>query len=176
MSSWKCFLRWALVSVAPLASCAGTAGGKVCTLIGCVDGATLYPDQAMSLEGLQKSHITVCRGQECFDGNFATLGMRPPTGSYADVVLSTPSAPYFVNISFDEVEPGMLRLTIRWEFTTVGPGIPPAKDGDVYRVTLVDETGTSTTILEEPATYSASYPNGPDCGPVCHQAVIDKRH
>ena len=56
----------------------------------------------------------------------------------------------------------------------MGPGISPPRDGDVYRVTVIDESDNIVATVNEMATYALSRPNGPDCDPECHHAVIGK--
>ena len=165
----------ALILVSLLGACAGELGlDDQCTLIGCHSRATIYPGGSFSLEQVPKSHITVCRVQECYSSDLSTVARTAATAPYSGVILSPGGAAPFVEVQIQTPPPGFLSLTIFWQFTT-GPGGGTPTDGDLFRVTLVDEAGTNLVNVEEMVNYAVSRPNGPDCEPTCHSAVIDKR-
>ena len=60
-------------------------------------------------------------------------------------------------------------LTVVWSFTD------EAKDGDHYRIEIVDASGGSTVLFDEPVSYTTSVrPNGEDCAPVCRLASVKR--
>jgi hypothetical protein len=128
----------------------------------CADTAIVYLDVAVSFDQLQKARITACREQQCFDVDFSSLQMPPPAGTS----VSLPAAR---SVTIEQVQADLFSISIVWA------PVAPAVDGDVYRVTIVDENGNNLTTVEEAATYSASPPTASGCVSACRTAVIDKR-
>jgi hypothetical protein len=66
-----------------------------------------------------------------------------------------------------------ITLDIQWALgTSTATGETPATDGDHYVVTLTTSGGLTSTLLDQAATYQPYTPNGPDCPPVCPQAML----
>jgi hypothetical protein len=158
-------LGWGAIMIGALGAC--SSAESTC-MVKCAPTAIIYPNLALSFDQLQRAHLTACRGQDCFDRDFSTL--QPPAPGMSLVLPSSNVRGDSVGVTIQGSQSGLFSLSIEWVFTSTR-----AMNGDVFRVTVADESGNNLTTLEEAATYSHSAPTAGGCVSPCGSAIIDQR-
>lgn len=149
--------------------------GRMCTLVGCFSSFTLKAPLTVSFEVLRASTVSVCRNGVCYSSSLATLQESHPPDTSGSVrfpdlsqrdMLHTP----LIQVLAERLASGGYQLQFSYEpwFTE------EFHDGDVYDVTVTDEHGARFVDVHETVSYELFQPNGPECGPTCGRATIDR--
>ena len=153
--------RWAALSLAVLVAF-GCEGGHACTEIGCADAWSLTLRKA---DGSAPTHVVeldvdgervVCP-QVSLDARFATCA-DSVTIYLADEVACEE------RVSSSGGRSQVCTPTGRFEEIVMVNGTPAEV------VVALSEAGTVTDERTFEPEYETTQPNGPECGPICHQA------
>lgn len=146
-----------MLGLALLSTSCATKPQHVCTLIGCLAPASFDMLAGADAATLTGANVTICVNERCASG-----------------LITTPDVPgdelHFVGpqiVTFVDIRAAAQRYDVRG-------GILPTDglaDGDVYTVMLQTSSGTVVVSKAWTATYTADYPNGPDCN-VCLYATL----
>jgi hypothetical protein len=125
-----------------------------CTKIGCPTNRAVmfgeFEESDLVPVGTQHAALDLCMNTACIN-----------------VILDAlPRAREPVNVSSFQLsrsESGRVEIT----FFVGNTYVEPQTDGDVYRLKLTASDGRVLADRSWEATYTTSYPNGPDCGPAC---------
>jgi hypothetical protein len=134
----------------------------------CASGAWMHIPIAVKASDLEQAVVTVCRNAECHDWPLPSLPAGGE-GFFPDVSWVTGA----LSLKADQ----SIALDIQWTVDEAAsldggtPGVGPS-DGDHYVVSLTTSAGQTSTLLDQLATYQTKMPNGPDCPPICMQAVL----
>jgi hypothetical protein len=153
-----------LDKVANIGKNTNPAPGRMCTLIGCNSGATIYFDSPVSFAELQKSTANFCQNSKCFNIYFDNIKAppQPETGLYGH------SDGNEANGMISTDKNGKIYIQLDW-------GGETGTKNDTYSADLINSQGKSIYSVEKVVNYNVSYPNGKECGPTCYRGVIDER-
>jgi hypothetical protein len=149
--------------------------GRGCTLVGCFSSFTLKTSLPVSFEVLRASTVSVCRNGTCYSSSLATLQeSHPPDTSgsvrFPDLSRRDTQHTPLIQVQAVRLASGGYQLQFSYEpWFTEG-----LQNGDVYDVTVTDEQGTRFVDVHETVLYETFQPNGPECGPTCGRATIDR--
>jgi hypothetical protein len=158
-----------LSALAPLfAAGCGDSAPQGCKTETCTSGAWIHIPLTVAASVLAQAKVTACRNGECHDWLLPSL---PAGGQEA-----FPDAPFLMGVLRVNSDQS-IGLDIQWTLDAIpgGTGIDagsPMADGDHYVVILTSSGGLASTLLDQVATYEPYAPNGPDCPPICTQAVL----
>ena len=107
----------------------------------------------VTLVACDRSPPTACTLIGCFDGFTVTINGAPPT-TLVSVVANPPSK------------------TLTCVAATSGSCAVYFEDGTPSSVTLQVSWNSQTKTVTVQPTYQIDQPNGPDCEPTCHWAMI----
>jgi hypothetical protein len=157
-----------LLSVLALASLELSCTSMNCSKVDCLPSMIMNVPLDISYSDVRASTLTVCRNDDCFTGPLSGLppalqddsglGVLLPAvadadaSSHCDVIVDAPPK---IEVECDSVP----RQAV--------------VDGDRYRLTLTDATGTVVASVDRTVSYAVSFPNGEECGPTCHGTSID---
>ena|ERR1039458_3602194 len=147
----------ALAFLLALANCS-----KTCNEAGCKSGASMGINMQSTPGSLAGQTATVCRNTECYS---ALLPTTASTSSFSTFRFADTTQ---VSGELWALPDQSTRLLIEWR--NMNDAQP--RSADRYTVSLTDAAGTSSTLLDETATYLKSSPNGDDCGPICWHADL----
>jgi hypothetical protein len=155
-------------SVPLFATDCGDSTPQGCKAETCTSGAWIHMPLTVAATVLDQAKVTVCRNLECHDWALPPL----PAGGQE----TFPDAPFLMGALWLKADQS-ITLDIQWTLdpSAGGTGIDAGaamSDGDHYVVALTSSAGLTFTLLDQPATYHPFTPNGPDCPPVCTQAVL----
>lgn len=144
---------------------AGSCATRVCTEIGCVNGAHLVAG-ALDPERMPGALVRVCRNARCASGAIAQLPTAPNVRLGVELEGDL-SASASVSRAADGLE-----LTVEVGGTDGYPyGLV---DGDTYELEIHDADGVEVARRAWTATYTERYANGPDCDPFpCRRVSLD---
>ena len=157
-SPWGCLLLTAL-------AVQGGCSSKLCSEVGCLNGAQLTRPLAVSDAQALALVVTVCRNQACSTGTRAS-GQENPSS----IVFSfTGSVQVFGYV--DQTGSGGRELQLQIDDSE--SETENLHDGDVYAVKVI-VPGSKTALLDvtSTATYTTSQPNGPACEPTCKSTTL----
>ncbi|QSQ27502.1 hypothetical protein JY651_22445 [Pyxidicoccus parkwayensis] len=179
---------WGLVMVGAVMGCGGPASlaptstgaaqpgrDKVCTLIGCIPGATWKKTVDVPLSVLRASTLTACRNDVCASIDLAGFSEEVGPGGYpVRNFLQVPSngipakdQPH-VSIGVFPVPQQGFELSVSYDT----PPRAVLENGDVYAITIQTRDGRKLVDERSSVMYRISQPNGPDCPPTCMYAVM----
>ncbi len=162
-----------MVGLSLLAGCPSC--GSTCTLVGCDSVESLavtLPGTPAELESVQ---VVGCRNENCWRGSLKGVQERF-TDPYSiihialepDMPVSTPNVAAQVSREPD----GSYSVKFEWRFNEPAE----VRSGDQLAIALRDSDGTEIFAVEEDAGQVVDLaPNGPDCGGLCRQVIIDRR-
>jgi hypothetical protein len=158
-----------LVLAAASATLASSCGGGACLAIGCGSSLSLGLDLPVSLERASSSALTMCQNGQCQRATFVVTGQGgpglPPT-QLSVGIAPTGSAPAWAGIA-SQGPSGRPALRLTWR-------APEDRDGDRYRVVLIEPDGKETVLFDEPVTFRRSHPLDMECTPLCPSAQFDR--
>lgn len=149
--------------------------GRGCTLVGCFSSFTLKAPLTVSFEVLRASTASVCRNGTCYSSSLTALQESYPPDTSGSVRFPDPSRrdtqhTPLIQVLAERAASGGYQLQFSYE-----PWSTEAfHDGDVYDVTVTDGNGTKFVDVHETVSYELLQPNGPECGPTCGRAMIDR--
>jgi hypothetical protein len=164
---------WALAAGLALVAC--PACGSTCTLVGCNSVESLAVTLPGSPADLESMQVVGCRNENCWRGSmegvhaqFSNLRSIVAVAVEPDEAVSTLDVVAQVSREAD----GSYSVRFEWRFKET----TEVRSGDELRISLRDPEGTEVFAVEETARQVLDVtPNGPDCGGVCRQAIIDRR-
>ena len=149
--------------------------GRMCTLVGCFSSFTLKVPLTVSFERLRASTVFVCRNGTCYSSSLAALQESHPPDTngavrFPDLSRRDTQHTPLIQVLAERLASGGYQLQLSYEpwFTE------EFHDGDVYDVTVTDDQGTKSVDVHETVSYELFQPNGPECGPTCGRATLDK--
>jgi len=142
----RVFSPFFLVLVLPLVSC----DTKTCTLVGCVNGATLQRDDV----GIEEADLTNVEILACWNG---VCSKAAPTLVASGGVNCTFTGSIQVVCQLWVEDDGKVAMNLFVEPSA------PVQNGDVYQVRIVHTDGTEMFEVEQAVTYTEHYPNGEEC-------------
>jgi hypothetical protein len=161
------------LSFVVIAACSGDET-HACTDVGCADGAsfTLRPPLSHWYDGAYSLEVTF--DSTVHDCSFSVPDDLPEGGSWQPLTC-TPALSVFLTPEVDCQEQhdgnnaSQVCTPVPEKYFVQGStgGTPATLHVRMLRdeAVVADET--------EPLSYSATQPNGPECGPTCHQASVD---
>jgi len=169
----RAFLGVLCLGIALSAGCSGNEA-HVCTDVGCTDGATftLRPPLSHWDNGAYQVEVT-------FDGvehacPFSVPDDLPSGGTWR-VLACTPGLSVFIapEVNCEEHRDGDTAS----ETCTPVPEkyfVQGSMNGTpaTYQVVMLRDGAKVVDHTETPS-YKTAQPNGPECGPICHQASVD---
>ena len=161
------YLAAALAPLLAATNC-GDSTPQGCKTETCTSGVWIHLPLTVVASALDQAKVTVCRNGECHDWLLPSL---PAGGQEA-----FPDAPFLMGALWLNSDQS-ITLDIQWTLdpSSGGAGIDagtPMVDGDHYVVILTSSGGLTSTLLDQVAAYHPYAPNGPECPPICTQAVL----
>jgi hypothetical protein len=141
---------------------------KVCTMLDCLLKPQLSFKLPDSFDEIRRLSMTLCRNETCLTGPL-TDSVTPPSKDNPVMVRFPDMTERPMVVSTVAVEERGYRAGLIWAPRSTDD----FKDGDVYRLTVVDDKQRKLMRVKRAVKYAVSYPNGPTCGPTCKQFVID---
>ncbi len=138
-------------------------GGLACTQMGCVFPPVTLRIPRATLPMGERLTLTVCRENACLSGEF-TLGNADASSPdvAAFTIRDTLTSSFYASVTVSRNSGITIGYTGSYDYS----------DGDRYTVTIEDANGQELLNKETTVTYTKSYPNGPECGPLCMQADV----
>jgi hypothetical protein len=137
-----------------------------CTDAGCASGMNAHFTVPLFNDDIRASTLSICRNNDCLTGSFSSL--PPDSGANVGIAFANGSV-----TSRTAWGTAILRPSGEIEVTYQVSDSRDLHDGDLYRVTVTDASGTPHTAIEKNVTYAVNFPNGEDCGPTCRNIELD---
>lgn len=160
-----CALSAALFSLETVACTAGTASNN-CALNTCTSGAVLKTFANVTRDQMQTATVSACIDATCVSGTPSSVPSSP--GDRLTVSLQGQ-----LNVTGFLGSPIAGKgYVVEADFNLSDSSLNTTDTFQLY-VTTADGTKIDGAINETPK-FTKDTPNGPDCPPVCEDAVIDK--
>lgn len=149
-----------------LVACKAGTGGDNCTIDTCTSGAVLKTFANVTRDQMQTATITACIETTCVSGIPASVPSSP--GDRLTVSLQGQ-----LNVTGYLGSPDPQKgYVVEADFNLSDSSLNTTDKFQLY-VTTSDGTKVDGAIDETP-NFTKTTPNGPDCPPVCENAIVDK--
>jgi hypothetical protein len=138
----------------------GCSEARVCKVDGCGPGLGWLLDAPAPL-ALATARLELCHNESCVHSTGIPIGT---------IVRMMDEAGGRVEVFIRRYDASPAEISVEWFMSA-----EDAHDGDEYRITITGKDGTVLDEREITVSYEESYPNGPECRPLCRMAFVDSR-
>ena len=104
----------------------------------------------------------------CLNGNCTTLSLELSASDPFSGYVQTPERAEALSWQSPAGSENLSEVYMEWNQPLDG-----LQGGDVYYGKITSAEGVTLLEFDETASYSESYPNGPECGGLCRYAMLD---
>jgi hypothetical protein len=145
------------------------ATAPVCPAIACNSSIVIKGAFSLTFEKAKQHSFEICVNDECVRGLLAADASMPPAGAGTGFrVESSFGAGY---LTFFSEADGSNWLELSWQRASEGD----KKDGDSYRVVMLDDNGDANVLFDESVEYEARTTAPLPCAQTCLGLDLDLR-